>query len=202
MMKRIRNDWKDSALLILAVIVFLLALLLPAAYATADVLSAEETQLLEAYESGEMIRLHVIANSNTPEDQQIKYAVRDALIREYGELLRTFPTNSDESYQILRHNAAAMQQTACRTASSMGFEGLVSTEIGLLTLPAKSYGNVFLPAGRYRALRITIGSGEGENWWCVLYPQLCLALAGADEPDEQVKWNSARIFANWLPFDK
>lgn len=198
MMKRIRNDWKDSALLIFVVVVFLLALLLPAACAMADDLSEEERQLLTAYESGEIIRIHVIANSNSTEDQQIKYAVRDALIEEFGDLLRAASADSDEAYRILNQNAARMLQTARCKASSMGFQGQVSAEVGLLTLPEKTYGTVILPAGCYRALRITLGSGEGENWWCVLYPQLCLALAGDNEPNQQVKWNSTRIFANWL----
>ena len=202
MMKRFRNDWTDSALLILAIIVFLLVLLFPAVCATADVLTEEETKLLEAYQTGEIIRLHVIANSNSPEDQQIKYAVRDTLIEEFGDLLRDASDDSDEAYWILSQNADKMQQTACLKASTMGFQGKVSAEVGLLALPEKTYGNVTLPAGHYRALRITIGKGEGENWWCVLYPQLCLALAEDSEPAQQIVWDSARIFANWLPFDK
>ena len=202
MMMRFRNDWKDTIFLLLTFIVFLLVLLLPAACAMAENFTKEERLLLDACEAGELIRLHIIANSNSPEDQQIKYAVRDALIQEFGVLLRDVSAGSDEAYRVLNQNANRMEQTAHQKALSMGYQGPVKAEVGLLMLPSKTYGNVTLPAGCYRALRITLGDGEGENWWCVLYPQLCLALAGGDKTTDRITWDSGRIFSNWFPVDK
>jgi len=199
MMKRFRDDWKDGVLLVCSVILFLLALLLPAACALSCEWSDEEKQLMKAYETGEIIRLHVIAHSDSPRDQEIKYAVRDALIEAFGELLENSASSSNEVFSMLVKNAECMEQLALETARSMSFSGEVRAETGFLDLPQKRYGNVVLPAGCYRALRIVIGDGEGRNWWCVLYPQLCLALSQEDG-DSSVSWYSARIFSNWLAF--
>lgn len=196
-MKHFRDDWKDSALLICSVILFLIALILPAACALGC--TDEEAQLIAAYEKNEIIRLHVIAHSDSQKDQEIKYAVRDALIEEFGSILTDGGDGYAAAYQVLVKNAEAMRTTAQKTAFSMGFYGDVQVETGLLELPEKSYGNVVLPAGRYRALRIVIGNGEGQNWWCVLYPQLCLALSEEDG-QKPITWDSLRILSNWLAF--
>lgn len=199
MMKHFRDDWKDGIVLVCSVILFFLALLLPAACALSCEWSQEEKQLLSAYEHGEIIRLHVIANSDSPRDQEIKYAVRDALIEAFGTLLESSASSSNEAFSALEENAESMEQLALETARSMGFTGEVQSQTGRLELPEKRYGNVLLPAGRYRALRIVIGKGEGQNWWCVLYPQLCLALS-EEEDQKSLTWDSVRIFSNWLVF--
>ena len=202
MMKPFRNHWTDSMLLLLAVILFLLVLLLPLAFAVADELSKEEQLLLTAFENGEIIRLHVIAHSNSARDQQIKYAVRDALIEQFGEILSACGSDHETAYRLLHESITEMEHTARQTAAAMGFQGEVNAEVGWLELPQKRYGNVMLPSGRYRAMRIVLGSGEGENWWCVLYPQLCLALSEDEPQNSAIVWDSARIWANWIPFAK
>lgn len=200
-MRHFRDDLKDGALLICAAILFILALLFPAAFALSENWTVEEKKLLKAYEKNEIIRLHVVANSDSPHDQEIKYAVRDALIETFGNLLKTAASDAETAFHTLKSNAEAMEDTARKEALSMGYTGSIQAEVGLLELPEKRYGNVVLPAGCYRALRIVIGNGEGQNWWCVLYPQLCLALS-EEEGQKRLTWDSLRIFSNWLAFEK
>lgn len=201
---RARLDrWLDWLWLFLAALLFLGALLLP--LSTAFALTEEEARLQEAYDSGQIIRLHVLAHSDQPRDQAIKLAVRDALIDAFGDLLAEAGEQGfDAVYDALVENLPAMQAVAQARARELGFEGLVRAEAGVLFLPEKAYGQVTLPAGRYRALRVSLGSAQGQNWWCVLYPRLCLALAGQDEETPEIppafQWHTSRIFSQWLLF--
>jgi len=179
---------RERMLMILAVILFAAALLWPIAQAFA--LTNEETALLEAADSGEIIRLHVVANSNSPRDQFIKLAVRNAITDAFA-----FEGSCDEIYAALLLQADAMESIARKQARACGFMGEVRAEVGVMHLPAKTYGQVTLPAGEYRALRITLGKGLGRNWWCVLFPQLCLAVS-QDGPGV-VRWNLPDVFKNW-----
>ena len=202
MQKHIRGGLKDWLLIVLSILIFLSALILPFRWAIAERLTQEEEKLLQAWSSGEIIRIHIIANSDSAADQAIKLHVRDSLIEAFGELLtKKGTTGSDEVYEALKQHTAIMQATAQSCARSLGFEGTVTAETGFLLLPEKKYGKVVLPEGRYRALRITLGSGNGRNWWCVLFPQLCLALSETEETDRNLSWSSERIWQNWLVMD-
>lgn len=186
--------WVDIGLMVLAAAVFALWLFLPlAALAVTD----EEAQLQDAYRTGRIIRLHVVAHSDTPADQQLKLAVRDAVIARFGQMLSTIGQQDFVSANdLLRKNLIQIQHTAESCARRHGFAGDVRAEAGLMHLPEKRYGSVTLPAGEYHALRITIGEGKGQNWWCVLYPQLCLALG--QEDSAEMTWHSRRIWRQWL----
>lgn len=186
--------WVDIGLIVLSAAVFALLLLLPLA---ALALTDEEAQLQEAHRTGQIIRLHVVAHSDDPADQQLKLAVRDAVIARFGQMLSTIGQQDFASANdLLRKNLMQIQQTAESCARQHGFAGDVRAEAGRMHLPEKRYGSVTLPEGEYHALRITIGEGKGQNWWCVLYPQLCLAL-GQDESAEMT-WHSRRIWRQWL----
>ena len=179
---------------------FLLALM-PLQYVFAENLTKDEERLLCAYQHGEIIRLHIIANSDTSADQKIKLAVRDAITAEF----RSGPIQSscNEVYSYWQGKLDALHKTASETAASLGFFGKISTEAGVFKLPEKHYGNVTLPAGEYKAIRIILGDGKGRNWWCVLYPQLCLSLTQTvDAPHDAYCFSSLRIFSLWvtLPF--
>ncbi len=201
----------DLLLLALCLAAFLLALLLPIipALAQSAPLSPEETRLAQAYARSEVIRLHVLADDDTPEAQALKLLVRDALLKAFGaQLASASTTDADAVYTLLLEQADHMQSVALACARQNGFAGEVHTEVGVLRLPAKAYGQVVLPAGDYRALRVTLGSGQGQNWWCVLFPQLCLALSDdsaqpVDAPAEasDVSWSSTRIFRHWLVWE-
>ncbi|MGE5576380.1 MAG: stage II sporulation protein R [Syntrophothermus sp.] len=125
-----------------------------------------------AYTPGNLIRLHVIANSDLVYDQELKLQVRDAIIREAAETFRSAKTIG-EARQVLTANLARIDGIARRTVAEAGYHYPVRTELGVFPFPAKAYGVAVLPAGNYEALRVVIGAGQGKNWWCVLFPPLC-----------------------------
>lgn len=199
--------WLNAALVLVCAAVFLLVLLWPLhSLGTTVAYTPEERSLLEALESGEIIRLHVLADGDDAESQRVKLCVRDALIAAFGEmLLDASQADADTVYETLLTHVSQMQEAALACARENGFTGPVTAEAGVLTLPAKTYGQVTLPEGDYRALRVTLGSGQGQNWWCVLFPQLCLAVSSegveaqpAEVPD--LTWDTKRIFSQWLIF--
>lgn len=200
-----RGLWPEAALALICAAAFLVALLLPLA-ALAAPYSPEERALVDAYVSGQIIRLHVLADGDDPENQRIKLCVRDALIDAFGDvLLSASESDADAVYEALLENVSLMEAVAEECARDNGFEGSVTAEVGVMTLPRKAYGHVVLPEGSYRALRVTLGSGAGRNWWCVLFPQLCLAVSsdsGEVEPSDMpdLTWDTKRIFSQWLIF--
>lgn len=119
-----------------------------------------------------ILRLHILANSNTEEDQNLKLKVRDRLLKE-----------AKKSPKLLSDRDI---ETICLDEiDKNGFNYPVSITRGKFYFPHKTYQNIALPAGNYNAVRITIGSGEGQNWWCVMYPPLCFtqSCAGMAEHD-------------------
>ena len=120
----------------------------------------------------QVIRLHVIANSDADADQDLKRAVRDAILAEVTPLFEQVRTQGDARAAI----AAAtpqIQRAAERVIAANGKGYPVHIELGRFNFPAKAYGTLFLPAGEYTALRVLIGQAKGANWWCVLFPPLC-----------------------------
>ena len=186
---------KDAVWIIVAAVWLLSMLVFPLKIALSEGLSEEEQLLLEAYQKNKIIRLHIIAHSDLQEDQMVKLAVRDAVIETFGKKLALSGSqNYDDVMAILRQNQVGIFQTAQQTAVGMNFDGDIDVSVGMMELPAKKYGKVVLPQGQYNALRIVLGSGEGQNWWCVLYPQLCLSLAENNNPS----WRTKDIFLNWI----
>lgn len=130
-----------------------------------------------------IIRLHVIANSDSNEDQEMKRAVRDKIL----DLIRTDVPNY-ESVALTRDliNSKKEEIKALALDVIKGYKKDYKVEVmeGTYPFPVKAYGDIVLPAGNYEALRVVIGKGEGQNWWCVLFPPLCFvdATHGAVEP--------------------
>lgn len=122
--------------------------------------------------SGNVLRLHVRANSNTSKDQMIKLKVRDALICKMSEF-RNEMTDVSLAKQAVRDHMDELCGAAQAAVSDLHENGHVNIEIGKAWFPEKSYGDVILPSGNYEAVIVNIGSGNGKNWWCVLFPQLC-----------------------------
>lgn len=127
------------------------------------------SDLAHAYDN--LLRLHVLAHSDRPEDQSVKLLVRDALIRDMAGWPQPADRNALEA--LLVKNRARLESVAEETLRREGFSHDVRVEIGDFEFPDKRSGSVFLPAGRYRAVRVVIGDGAGHNWWCVLFPPLC-----------------------------
>lgn len=130
----------------------------------------------------DMIRLHVIAASDSEEDQAVKLLVRDAVL----EVVEASMENVDNQEEAVAAIEAA-NDAICTAAKSVleqeGFDYPVSVELGLENYPERVYEGFTLPAGQYTSLRVIIDGGEGQNWWCVLYPPLCTTAA---EEREQV----------------
>ena len=120
----------------------------------------------------DLIRLHIIANSNSSEDQTLKYKVRDEVIKQMGEAFKD-AENIDESRRILLGNIYELEKSAKATLEEAGCQDKIETHYGRFDFPTKYYGMFSLPAGRYEAVRMVIGEGQGANWWCVLFPPLC-----------------------------
>lgn len=139
------------------------------------------------------IRLHVLAEDDSDEAQTLKLKVRDACLEATRTLLADCES-ADEAWALIRGNVKALEAAAADRARELGYYGPVAAETGLFDFPDRHYGGVFVPAGEYRALRVVIGAGEGHNWWCVLYPSLCLP-EGVD-PDAPIRFHS--VILDWL----
>ena len=123
------------------------------------------------------LRLHVVANSDTWEDQLCKLAVRDAVLQTAADALQDCET-SEQAEARLRALLPALEQTARLTAKGQN----VTVQLQKQDFTAREYGRFSLPEGAYTALRVTLGAGEGRNWFCVLYPALCVSASEARYP--------------------
>lgn len=130
-----------------------------------------------------LIRLHVVANSDSDIDQNLKLKVRDAIVEEVGYLFSD-NTNKETARREIEANIDDIECIAQKVVTEAGFDYDVSVTMGSADFPTKVYGNVTLPAGTYEALKVVIGSGNGQNWWCVLFPPLCFVDEAAEMPTE------------------
>ena len=119
-----------------------------------------------------VFRLHVIANSDSKEDQDLKYKVRDSLIKYMKEICDDCK-NKDEAIDLVTEYQEEFKQIALQTIHDEGYSYDVNISIGNFEFPTKDYGDISLPAGFYDALRVEIGEAKGQNWWCVMFPPLC-----------------------------
>lgn len=122
--------------------------------------------------AGQLIRFHVIANSNSYQDQTLKLHVRDVIVNEMKKRFSK-ANNRAEAEAIVKQSMPAMQRLAEEQIHREGKNYQVAVMLGDFDFPTKTYGNLTLPAGNYRAVRVVIGEGKGRNWWCVLFPPLC-----------------------------
>lgn len=120
----------------------------------------------------QLIRFHVLANSDSDEDQALKRAVRDAILKEAAPQLAA-AKSLEESREIVKKIRPRMEDIALSVVQAWHKNYTVHTDYGHFSFPTKSYGTLVLPAGQYEALRVVIGEGQGSNWWCVLFPALC-----------------------------
>ena len=138
-----------------------------------------------------IIRLHVIANSNTASDQGIKLKVRDAIIKHMQS--RDDISTRRDMEEYITANTDRLERIAEGVVASEGRDDNVKASLGIRYIPEKTYGGTTFPAGNYEALDIKIGEGKGENWWCVLFPPLCLLDEGtgstgsSDAPPDTVE---------------
>lgn len=131
-----------------------------------------DAEKLQSKLANSVIRLHVIANSDSDDDQSLKYLVRNTIIEKLRSSL-TDVKNMEDAENIIARQLAEIEQTALRTIGENGYCYSVNATICNRVFPIKTYGDLTFPAGEYRALCIEIGEAKGKNWWCVLFPSLC-----------------------------
>ena len=134
--------------------------------------------------SNSVFRLHVIANSDSKEDQDLKYLVRDRLLDYMNSICQKCKTK-EEAISLVEENKEVFEQIATNTIQEQGYSYSVKINIGNFEFPTKNYGDISLPAGFYDALRVEIGEAKGQNWWCVMFPPLCFVdISSGVVPDE------------------
>lgn len=139
-----------------------------------------------------MIRLHIIANSDSEEDQRIKLTVRDGILSRFSEQLAK-EGSFGEAYSSVEELLPEIEETAEEILSTNNAPAEVKAEIGEEVYPERIYEGYTLPAGKYVSLRIVIGEGAGKNWWCVLFPPLCTAAASREASEDEEVFIEAGI---------
>lgn len=138
--------------------------------------------------------MHILANSDSAEDQALKLAVRDRILT-LEESLLSETDSLDAAEATVFHQLEAIRTEAQEEVRRQGYDYPVEAEMVHMYFSTREYESFTLPAGWYDAVRITIGSGEGKNWWCVLYPPLCLPAAEA-KPSDVLSSEQAEIVCN------
>lgn len=132
--------------------------------------------------SDNVLRLHILANSDSEDDQALKLKVRDAVL-DAGENVFSGAENVQDAEKKIIADSDEILKVAQKVIEAEGYDYGVSLEITDDVFPTRTYGNITLPSGEYRAVRLVIGEGEGHNWWCVMFPALCLPGAGETSLD-------------------
>ena len=135
--------------------------------------------------SGKILRLHIVANSNSYEDQSLKLKVRDEIINKFGQDLK-LSGNIAEAEEDVKSKIEDIKSLAIETVHKNGYDYNVDAKITKMFFNARQYNDVTLPAGFYKAVRITIGEAKGKNWWCVMFPPMCLPAAKESEELSEV----------------
>lgn len=135
--------------------------------------------------SENLIRLHVVANSDSEEDQALKLQIRDAVVEKLQETMQNLPS-TDEAKAYLQAHLPQLEAFINQLIRELGFTDTVKVSLSREAFDTREYDTFSLPAGQYESLRITIGEGAGRNWWCVVFPTLCLPATSEDFADTAV----------------
>lgn len=166
---------------------------LAAALLGGTALAREQTEL-----ASKLIRLHVVPNSDAKEDQELKIAVRDTVLDVTQPLLKGVASR-EKAQAVLEKNLDAIAAAAEKTIRKAGFAYPVRVGLETESLPTRRYETFALPAGEYLTLRVTIGEGSGGNWWCVIYPPLCMTAAQAEEAFADLTEEEVRLITEDSP---
>ncbi len=154
------------------------------------------SRLQRAVDSGEILRLHIVAAGDSAYDQETKLIVRDAVLEAFGPRLED-AEDGEAMRGILRDHLAQIEDIARGAARENGYFGEVRASLGNYAFPERTYAKERVPAGQYDALRIVLGGGGGANWWCVMYPPLCFVGEEALEPGEKIEVEFESSIAEW-----
>lgn len=139
-----------------------------------------------------LVRLQVVARSDSRADQALKLQIRDACL-DCARICVSGAPDAETAYMRLRQHIPDFQNVCEAKARQLGYTGNIQAEAGVFAFPDRIYGRVRVPAGEYPALRVTIGEGEGRNWWCVLYPDLCSLDESARSIGDVIAWLRRRL---------
>ena len=144
------------------------------------------------------LRLHILANSDSPADQALKLKIRDAVLSCSGELFSGCDTRQ-KMISAAQEQLPKIQQVAEQTALHNGYELPVTASVTDMFFETRRYDHVILPAGTYTAVRIELGAAAGKNWWCVLYPPLCVSAAQTGFTEEEAQISDSLLQQDALP---
>lgn len=144
------------------------------------------------------LRLHILANSDSPADQALKLKIRDAVLSHSGELFSGCDTRQ-KMVSAAQEQLSDIQRIAEQTAMHNGYDLPVTVSVTDMFFETRRYDNVLLPAGTYTAVRIELGEAAGKNWWCVLYPPLCVSAAQAGFTEEEAQISDSLLQQEELP---
>lgn len=145
---------------------------------------------MELYDN--VVRLHVIANSDSEHDQKIKLCVRDAVLAEMDSLVDT-AGSAEDAASMISSRVGEISEAVNATLSSLGEDTGARVTLSRESYPTKDYGDIALPSGEYLSLKIIIGDGNGQNWWCMLYPAVCLSPSRASDVLKQTGFTPNQI---------
>lgn len=145
--------------------------------------------------SHKILRFHVLANSNSKEDQELKLKVRDAIGSYMQQELENIE-NLEESKKIITKDMEKIKETAREVIKQEGYDYQVGVSLTKADFPRKTYGNYSFPEGEYQALRVVIGAGKGKNWWCVMYPNMCFQGSMYEVVEEKAKKELKQVLTN------
>ncbi len=176
-MKKLSNLLKNSKFKMIIALSFLL-------FIYTSICAFSYVEYISTDISNSVFRLHVLANSDSKEDQDLKYKVRDSLLN-YMNSICSNCSNKEEAINLVEQNQKIFKQIALDTIHNEGYNYDVNINIGNFEFPTKTYGDISLPTGFYDALRVEIGNAKGQNWWCVMFPPLCFVdVSSGIVPDE------------------
>lgn len=144
------------------------------------------------------LRLHILANSDSPADQALKLKIRDAVLSHSGELFSGCDTRQKMA-SAAQEQLSDIQRIAEQTAMHNGYDLPVTVSVTDMFFETRRYDNVLLPAGTYTAVRIELGEAAGKNWWCVLYPPLCVSAAQTGFTEEEAQISDSLLQQEELP---
>lgn len=149
----------------------------------------------------ELLRLHVVGNSNSAEDQQIKLQLKDAIVTYLQPIVEKIPTKQ-EAVDYIRKNLDALEAFSNRVLDSLGVTDRAKVSLQPEKFDTRAYDTFTLPAGVYDALRVEIGAAEGKNWWCVVFPTLCIPATADGFADTAVSAGFSQPLTNTLTKNK
>lgn len=171
------NERKDKILLSVTAIAISLYMAFSCTYFTASAGTVKE----------DVVRLHILANSDSKADQEVKLRVRDALLETNASILSDNVT-TENAKDHFEESKELLLKTAKETLKENGFNYNVKITLQEEYFNTRAYGNLTFPAGQYTALKVVLGEGEGKNWWCVMFPPLCIPAADGLETNENTAY--------------